>query len=193
MSTAIAERLYTCDEFDALPNPDDGRKMELVDGRVVFSMPVGRIHGRLAAAIATWLNIFVWPRELGEVYAETGFRLRELPVRRGRVRGPDVSFVRASRLPPESETERGSLRLAPDLAIEVVSPDEREDDLQAKIAMYFEAGTPIVWVVRPRTKTIEVMTRAGGSSEFREGDTLTSIEAGFEVEGFSLPLADLFR
>ena len=133
------------------------------------------------------------PRGLGEVLTETGFRLRELPVRAGRVRGPDASFVKASRLPPRSETRRGSLRFAPDLAVEVVSPDEREDDLQAKIQMYFEAGTPIVWVVRPDTETVEVRRHDGSRSEFRIGDTLTSAEAGFDVDGFSLALADLFE
>jgi Uma2 family endonuclease len=193
MNAAIAERLYTCDEFDDLPEPDDGGKMELVDGRVVYAMPVGRDHGRLAAIIITWFNNFTLPRSLGEVYTETGFRLRELPVRAGRVRGPDVSFVRASRLPPRSETRRGSLRLAPDLAVEVVSPDEREDDLQSKIEMYFEAGVPIVWVVRPDTETIDVLRLDGSRVEFRLGDSLTSFEAGFEEEGFSLPLADLFE
>ena len=193
MSTAIAERLYTCDEFDALPNPVDGRKMELVDGRVVFSMPVGRDHGRLAGLLITWFNNFILPRNLGEVLTETGFRLRELPVRRGRVRGPDVSFVKASRLPPRSETRRGSLRLAPDLAVEVVSPDEREDDLQAKIAMYFEAGVPIAWIVRPDSETVEVLGIDGSRVLHIVGDTLSSAEAGFEVEGFSLPLAELFR
>ena len=193
MSTAIAERLYTCDEFDALPNPDDGRKMELIDGRVVYSMTVGFDHGRLTGIIITWFNNFILPRALGHVLTETGFRLRELPVRAGRVRGPDVSFIKASRLPPRSETRRGSLRLAPDLAVEVASPDEREEDLQAKIAMYFEAGVPIVWVVRPDPETVEVLRRDGSRLQFRPGDTLTSVEAGFEVEGFSMPLADLFR
>ena len=193
MNAALAERLYTCDEFDDLPEPDDGRKMELVDGRVVYSMTVGRDHGKLAVAIGAWLFNFAWPRNLGEVYTETGFRLRELPVRAGRVRGPDVSFVRASRLPPRSETRRGSLRFAPDLAVEVVSPDEDEGDLQVKIQMYFEAGTPIVRVVRPDGETVDVLTISGARSEFRAGDTLTSADAGFEVEGFSLPLADLFR
>ena len=193
MKTAIAERLYSCDEFDEIPNPDDGRKMELVDGRVVYSMTVGRDHGRLAMLIGAWFVNFVRPRNLGEVYAETGFRLRELPVRAGRVRGPDVSFVRASRLPPKLDTRRGSLRLAPDLAVEILSPDEREDDLQKKIEMYFEAGVPIVWVVRPDTETVEVLRLDGRRAEFRVGETLTSADAGFEVEGFSLALADLFE
>ena len=88
---------------------------------------------------------------------------------------------------------RGSLRLAPDLAVEVVSPDEDEKALRAKVQMYFEAGTPIVWIVRPRTRTIEALRLDGGRFEFGGGDTLTSAEAGFEVDGFSLPLADLFR
>lgn len=59
--------------------------------------------------------------------------------------------------------------------------------------MYFEAGTPIVWVVRPDPETVEVLHLDGTRSECHMGDTLTSVEAGFEVEGFSLPLADLFR
>ena len=193
MNAALAERLYTCDEFDDLPEPDDGRKMELVDGRVVYSMTVGRDHARIAGIIITWFNNFILPRNLGEIYTEAGFRLREAPVRAGRVRGPDVSFVRSSRLPPRSETRRGSLRFAPDLAVEVVSPDEREDGLRRKIEMYFEAGTPVVWVVRPEPETVEVLRLDGSRSEFRAGDTLTSADAGFEVEGFSLPLADLFR
>ena len=59
--------------------------------------------------------------------------------------------------------------------------------------MYFEAGVPIVWVVRPDPETVEVLRRDGSRLEFRTGDTLTGAEAGFEVEGFSMPLADLFR
>ena len=193
MSTAIAERLYTCDEFDALPNPDDGRKMELVDGRVVYSGVIGRTHGRVTTATATWLYNFVRHRDLGEMLISTGFRLRDGSRLPNWVLGPDVSFVRLSRVPPRHGSRTGSLHFAPDLAVEVIQLKDTENKLGARVSAYFQAATPIVWVVRPRSKTVEVLTLDGRRAEFRLGDTLTSAEAGFEVEGFTLPLSEVFR
>ena len=144
-----AERLITVDEFYALPDPPEGGKMELVDGKVVTMSPVGRRHGKLALALGAAVAEFVDLHLLGEVAVETGFRL--FPDRR-HVRAPDVSFVETARLSDMSED--GFIEGPPTLAIEVMSPEDRDAEVSAKVLEYLAAGTLRVWVVRPNTNTV---------------------------------------
>ncbi|MBF6595925.1 MAG: Uma2 family endonuclease [Thermaceae bacterium] len=76
------------------------------------------------------------------------------------VRGPDVSFMRQERI-PESGIPEAFWNLAPDLAVEVVSPSETADEIWEKISDYLAAGTPLVWVIYPRSKQAVVHTPDG--------------------------------
>lgn len=185
MSTA--ERLLTAEEFFLLPDPIEGGKMELADGRVLTMSPVGLLHGQISHAIATALGAFVRPRQLGTVTQETGFRLQRNP---DRVRAPDVSFLRSDRIPPKGRRET-FIEGPPDLAIEVLSPDDRVAAVLRKVAEYLEAGTPRVWVVDPDAETVTVY-RAERSETFGPSSVLDSEAAGFAVEGFELPVDGVF-
>ena len=188
MASPAVPRLLTAEEFLHLPEPIEGGKMELDRGRVVCMSPVGLEHCEIAIDIAFALKTFTDAKRLGRVSVETGFKLAENP---DVVRAPDVSFVTADRRPPGSG-RRGFVEGAPDLAVEVMSPDDREKDLLAKAGEYLDAGASRVWIVRPATRTVTVF-RAGGEVATRhEAETLSSDDAGFGVEGFALPVAGIF-
>src|SRR5687768_11750627 len=127
--------LMTAEDLAQLPV--DGHHYELVRGALVEVTPAGGRQGENAGQIAGHLWVFVQPRGLGRIYvAETGYVLARNP---DIVRAPDVSFVRADRLPPEQERE-GYLELAPDLVVEVVSPTDRMRDINDKVLEYLDAG-----------------------------------------------------
>lgn len=188
MASPAVPRLLTAEEFLHLPEPIEGGKMELDRGRVVCIGPVGLEHGEITIDIAFALKVFVDAQRLGRVLAVTGCKLAEDP---DIVRAPDVSFVVSERR-PKGSGRRGFVEGAPDLAVEVMSPDDREKDLLAKAGEYLDAGAARVWIVRPATRSVTVF-RAGGEVATRhESATLTSEDAGFTAEGFSLQVASIF-
>lgn len=178
-----AEKLYTAEEFLALPSDPSGGKMELVEGRVFVMSPVNRLHGRLQLRIGAALAAFADASEPGEVVVETGYVLRS-----GLVRAPDVSYVSG----PAPDDAKGFVAGAPTLAVEVSSLGDRESDLLQKVGEYIDAGSSRVWVVRPERGTVSIYSTGGETRTLHRGDTLTSDDAGFAVEGFDLPLGQLF-
>ncbi len=186
--TQVTERLITVEEFYRLPSAEHGGKMELVRGRLVVHMPVGGPHGEIALALGAALLRFVGQHRLGSAGVEAGFVLARDP---DVVRAPDVHFVRASRLGGE-RMPAGFFPGAPDLAVEVVSPEDSDRAVAEKVLDYLQAGTPRVWVVRPELKTVTVHRAGGDAHIYGAGETLTSDDAGFEAEGFSLDMSSLF-
>lgn len=162
----------------------DGRRYELVRGELVEMAPVGRRHGRIALRLGSALQIYVDAQKLGEAMTETGFCLECQP---DTVRAPDVSFLSKERLPPEDQ--EGFVPGAPDLAVEVVSPGERDTEVQDKVADYLTHGARLVWVVRPQQRTVTVYRPDGTARLLRESDTLEGEDV---VPGFALPLNELF-
>lgn len=142
--------LLTIEEFERLP--DDDTRLELVRGKVVREPPAGFEHGRLANRILYLLTHFVQEHGGGEVLAsETGFVLFEEPPT---VRAPDAAFVAEGRVP--SPAPPGFGRLAPDLAVEVVSPSNTIAQIHSKVLDYLDAGSRLVWVVDPATRSVTV-------------------------------------
>jgi len=187
MSTSpVSERLMTADEFFELPEPEHGGRMELVAGRVVTEMPVGEIHALVAVRLAALLLAFVTKHRLGRVYVELGHRLSRDP---DTVRAPDVSFLARE---PGSGVSVRFVDEPPALAIEIMSPDDTESDVAEKIEEYLDAGSQRVWIVRPKNRTVTVHRPGGDSHTYGRDDVLDSADAGFAVEGFRLPLEDLF-
>lgn len=186
--TQVAERLITAGEFALRPNPPEGGKVELVRGRVVTMPPVGPEHGERAGLVVSLMAYFTREHDLGKVRVETGYWLALGP---DLLRAPDVSFVSKGRLAGE-ELYHGCVLQAPDLAVEVVSPSDRDVDVQEKVDDYLAAGVQRVWVVRPALKTVTVH-RPGGDAHTYGGDNeLSSDDAGFAVAGFHLALNELF-
>ncbi len=141
MATTTTRRVATEDDLRAMPN--DGQKYELVDGEIRVS-PAGDRHGFIAAQLAALLVPFVKQRRLGFVFSDAGFRLPS-----GNVRSPDVSFVATGRFPDDKVPDDwGSV--APDLAVEIVSPGDRPRHVLDKVGEYLEAGVRLVWVIDPR-------------------------------------------
>lgn len=163
---------------------------ELVEGRVIDVSPTGRQHGRVTLLFGWRLAELVQTHALGEVYAaETGFILARDP---DTVRAPDISFVRRNRLPSsvDSGDDDGFLELAPDLAVEVISPSSSAREISDKVLSYLDAGAALVWVVEPRRRILTAYSADRTARIYRVGDT---IDGGDVLPGFSLPLADLFN
>ena len=152
--TSIAERLLTEDEFLALPDDPEGRKLELYDGKVICMPQPGEEHARMA---------FASTRKLGDVFFDLGFKIRSNP---DRTVSPDVSFVRAGSLNPKRDRTK-SIPSAPGLAIEVVSPNDIDRDVTAKAIEYIAAGSQRVWIVRPAFRSVTVHRPDGTARAYR--------------------------
>jgi Uma2 family endonuclease len=104
-----------------------------------------------------------------------------------KVRIPDVSFIRAGQ---EAAVPDGHSRVVPDLVVEVVSPNDSAEEVDAKIQDFLSAGVSLIWVVTPNTRTIRVI-RGDGSGEFLRGNA--TLDGETVLPGFRLALADLFK
>jgi Uma2 family endonuclease len=184
---AVATRV-SAEEFAAMQF-GEGRA-ELVRGEVELMAPAGFDHGELSGEVFGVLRDHVRRLQIGRVVsAETGFRLAE-----DIVRAPDAAFVSNERLQEVRERTGQSrfpsfLPTAPDLAAEVVSPGDRADDINDKIADYFEFGTRLVWFFYPSKRTVHVYTSPTQVRILTECDTL---DGGDVLPGFSCPVRDIF-
>jgi Uma2 family endonuclease len=176
--------LLSLEEYELLPE-EDGYTQELAEGRLVREPRPGARHGVVVGDLFRTLDSFVRDRDLGRVVIETGFLLAEDPPT---VRGPDVAFIAAEHLPVGPVPE-GFWRLAPDLAVEVVSPSDSAAEVQEKVLQYLDAGTRTVWVVQPRTRTVEVWRPGADMRVIREEETL---EGGDVLPGLRLEVRSLF-
>lgn len=153
--------LLTAEELLRLNLPD--KRTELVRGVLLVREPAGYQHGHVAMRLGAAMHRHAEINGLGRVFAaETGFTIARQP---DTVRAPDVSFISSGRLP--HPPPRGFAELAPDLAVEVLSPDDRPGDVLEKIADWLKAGTRLVWVVDPVRHTARVY-RADGTEAMVE-------------------------
>lgn len=173
--------------------PDDGYQYEIWHGELVRMAPAGGRHGECEANLVTALHTQLLAT--GRVYTgDTGFILREGPAD---LVSPDVAFVRHDRLPPAHERVR-FLRVVPDLAVEIRSPSEEDADLRAKVELYMSSGVRLVWLVDPRTETVEEVRAVAGEAQpavqsrvlrGEDGDVLEDADV---LPGFHLSVADVF-
>ena len=117
---------------------------------------------------------------------DAGYRC--FPHRPRLVRKPDVSYIRPGRLPNE-RIPRGDIPLAPDLAIEVVSPNDLYNEVDVKVSEYLDVGVALVWVVNPEARTAIVYRSDGSARRLREGD---EIDGGDVLPGFRCRVGDFF-
>ncbi|MFN3689522.1 MAG: Uma2 family endonuclease [Fimbriimonadales bacterium] len=165
----------------------DGKPRELVRGEVREKMPVGIRHAVLASFVSHRLQQFLDSLEqrLGVVAVELGVVIRHADAES--VRAPDIAFIRKERLP--EPYPNAFLEIAPDLAIEIVSPNDAYTEVRDKVEELLQAGTAVVWVVDPQGRRVEVYQPNQPTQILREGDIL-SCEA--LLPGFRLPVAVLF-
>jgi Uma2 family endonuclease len=158
---------------------------ELVRGELTMVSPPGFRHGRVETRITHALNSFVESRGLGVVVSgESGFHIARDP---DTVRAPDVAFIRAERL--TDGVPVGFFQGAPDLAVEIVSPGDRASELTAKVQDWLGAGSCVVWVVDPETRTVSVCRSRTDIVVLTSSDTLPG---GDLLPGFSMPVNVIF-
>ncbi len=190
--TLTEQRYYTADEFwdyCQLPENQD-RRIELLEGEII-SMPFATLyHGIIAGQLTGHLGLFIRQNDLGVVTAAgTGFVMGVNPISgKESILAPDIAFIRKDRVPqPIPPTGYG--RVVPDLVVEVVSPNDKPDELEEKIVQYLRAGVRLVWALYPRTRTILAHTADKG---MRFDETM-SLDGGDVLPGFTLSLAELFK
>ena len=171
---------------DLWKQPDDGYRYELVKGELRKMPPAGFEHGIRAVKIGRHLDAYVEQHQLGYVCgAETGFRISRNP---DTVRAPDAAFVRQASIDQQG-IERGYWEGAPDLAVEVVSPNDANTEVAEKVEEWLTAGCAMVWVIRPRQETVAVH-RAAEDVIILSGDDV--LEGGDVIEGFQCRVQQIF-
>jgi Uma2 family endonuclease len=162
----------------------EGILCELVEG-VLLKKIMAWNESSLAALLAGLLNAFVNPRNLGIVTGPDG----TVELMADLVRIPDVAFTNWDRLPGRRRPTAPVPRLAPNLAVEVLSPSNTPGEMAAKRQDYFGAGAELVWEVDPDARTVAVYTSPNQVTTLGVADTL---DGGTVLPGFALPLQQLF-
>jgi Uma2 family endonuclease len=183
MSTAA--RLVTAEELQRLPA--NHQRQELVKGELRTMPPSGGEHGATVMEVSVPLATHVKQHGLGLTFgAETGFLLARDP---DTVRAPDLAFVSRARIPSSGVPPSGFWPGAPDLAVEVLSPNDTAVEVEDKVSEWLEAGTRMVWVVNPRRRTVTVYRTPRGGTILGADDELDGQEV---VPGFRCRVASLF-
>ena len=179
---------------DVLEPPDaeteerahEGR-FEFVDSHWIEKPSMGANADRIASKLLAKLENHAEAESLGQVFgAGCGYQCFEHE--RRRVRYPDVSFIRAARL-PEDEVPEGHVRIAPDLAVEIVSPNDKAYNVEERLTDVLRAGVPLVWHIYPSTRHVMVFRQGPNCTRLSEADTLDGEDV---LPGFTCKIADLF-
>ena len=183
MSAETTPELLEPEDLLRMP---DGDQYELIDG-VPVEKKMGAESDEVAVGIGALLLPYVRARGLGRVYgSQTGFQC--FPGRAKLVRMPDTSFVAAGKLPGDKSPD-GYIKVAPDLAVEVVSPKDTYEEVAAKVADYKSAKVRLIWVVSPKTRTVLIRRLDGTCAEVGEAGELSGEDV---IPGFTCKVADLF-
>ena len=173
---------------ELLNMPDDGTRRELVRGKLREMTPAGDEHGYLALEIASELRNYVKANGLGRTYtAETGFKISSDP---DTVRAPDAAFVDRERVEAAGRV-KGYRTGAPDLVVEVASPNDKHSEVLDKALAWLEAGCRMVLVAQPERRAVTVYRS-------REDIRILTAEAGEVVDGadvvpgWKLSLSEIF-
>jgi len=163
---------------------DDERLYELVDGQLV-EKPMSSEANEVAWIIGGHFFVFFSQTKAGKAYPEQAYQC--FPNDCKLIRRPDVSIVVANRLAGVNKV--GHVTIAPDIAIEVVSPNDKVFELDEKIADYKSAGVRAIWVVDYKARTVRVIKPGAPTMELEDHQTLTGEPV---LAGFSVLVADLF-
>ena len=165
----------------------EDRIVELVEGELVEMSKPTAGHGEVVSWLSIKIGTFIVERGLGRICSgDAGFVLERDPDGRDTIRGLDFAFVGVSKV--SGPLEYKWYDIAPDLAIEVISPSNKAADIHLKVMQLLNAGTSLVWIVYPDSKTVTVHT-ASGAATLHENDTLSG---GDVLPGFQIRVGDIF-
>ncbi len=182
MITVATEKRYTPQDLLTMP---DGDFYELTDGRLV-GRKMSIWSSYVAGVVFRLLDQFCRENRLGWVLPE-GTSFQCFPAHPGKVRRPDTAFVRLQRLSLAQATTEGHCSVAPDLAVEVISPNDTAYEIDEKVREFLDAGAPLVWVVNPEQRTVEVHRAGGMGAILRENDEISGEDV---VPGFRCRVRD---
>lgn len=179
----LAAEYLTAEDLEKIHDKD--HRYELVDGRLLVREPAGYTHGSVAARLIARLVTYVDQNALGVVLAtDAGYILRRGP---DTVRAPDTSFIARDRIP--HPRPRSFAEMAPDLAVEILSPSNRRGQIAARERDLFQAGTRLIWVLDPATETGSVRRPGAEPRELNADDFLDGEDV---VPGFRCALSEIF-
>ena len=161
---------------------DPDKLYEIVDGQPEEKAMPGARHGGICARLAIKLGVYLEANRLGELYVETSFQIG------ANERIPDLAFVSATRMPPEGEPDT-KWPMAPDLAVEVISPNDLYEKVYAKAMEYLAAGVKQVWLVSPEHHTVTIYRSATDITAFPADRDLVSEDL---LPGFHCSLREIF-
>ncbi|MCS7016431.1 MAG: Uma2 family endonuclease [Gemmatales bacterium] len=171
---------------DLLRLPKD-RRYELVDGELV-EKPMSAVAGAVNAKLAACIQRYAETNDLGLVFStDTGYCC--FPNKPNQVRKPDISFIRRERITP-ALWEPGHLRIRPDLVVEVVSPTDEVAEVDKRIRDYQEAGVPLIWVVHPESRQVDVHRLGERGEILGEGEELRGEPV---LPGFRVAVREIFQ
>ncbi len=183
MVVAATRTQYTIEEFLALP---DHRNYELVDGELE-EIKVSNLSVWVAGRVFTRLEAHCEKSGVGEAFGADAY-YECFPDRPKHARKPDVSFIRAERLPPGWLAD-GYFTIWPDLAVEVISPGDSAYKVDEKIREFLEAGVRLVWQINPEERIILIHRPDVTVTKLNDTGTLSGEDV---VPGFLCSVAELF-
>jgi Uma2 family endonuclease len=179
----VNEKRMSAEEFAALKGPP-GFRLELVRGEVVKVCRPGFSYGLHQLRIGAILDQFGRSTKQGRATVETGVTTEEDP---DTVRGPDISYWSAQRLPLDQEPE-GYPEAPPDLCVEVLSRSNRAGKIRKKLREYFARDVRMVWVVNLKRRTVTIYRSLDEGHIFHDSATVSGEDV---LPGFSYRVADL--
>lgn len=179
----MSARLVTAEELERFPSDDN--RYELVAGHLVPMTPVSFAHGRTVIQFGSLLHEYIRKRKLGVVVAEVGFILATDP---DTVRAPDLAFLRPEHIP--TPDPRGFWPGAPDLAVEVLSPDDRPGEMRLRIDEYLTSGVDAVIIVDPDLKSVELHRPSRAMLTLADANTLDLDDV---LPGFHCRVGEMFE
>jgi Uma2 family endonuclease len=178
---AVQDKLLTVEEFWA---EYAGKPFELVEGRVVEVSPSGFEASEIAWIIGGELRIWLKANPIGHATtADGGYQLGPKTVR-----APDIAYISNTKYEMLADKTKYA-SVVPDLAIEVISPNDNPIEVQEKIALYLKSGVLLVWVFYPKVRQVVVHHPDGTSRTLNIGDILDGEDV---LPGFRIAVADLF-
>ena len=178
--------LLTIEQYAALDEPV-GVRYELSQGDLIVTPSANFFHNDIRDCFNARMRAFLDTSPCGIVISELDMTLAADVVRR-----PDVAFIRKERL-EGIDLERVPLPIAPDLAIEIVSKNDRADDLNLKVSQYLQAGVQAVWLFYPSTRLAYRYVPGKLDPEVRSAKAGDRFEEPELLRGFSLPLSEILK
>lgn len=186
----VMERQFiSADEFLRIVETPEyaDRIVELVEGEIADMPLPNPIHAAILGNLSAPIFMYVKQNGLGRVLVgDAPFILERNPEGRDTLRGLDIAYISKERLP--GRLPQRPLHLAPDLAVEIISPSNRAEDIEKKIEQLLDAGTTLIWIVYPDLRSVAVHTD-DGRRKLKGSDLLTGGEV---LEGFEITVSDIF-